>query len=41
MANSAGSHGLVFDLMEPLRPLAYRGVLEFVQATCSSRGISR
>jgi CRISPR-associated protein Cas1 len=28
---SRGSHGLVYDLMEPLRPVVDRGVLEFAQ----------
>jgi CRISP-associated protein Cas1 len=29
--NARGQHGLVFDLMEPLRPIVDRKVLEFVQ----------
>ena len=30
--NARGQHGLVFDLMEPLRPIVDRQVLEFVQS---------
>jgi CRISPR-associated endonuclease Cas1 len=30
--NARGQHGLVFDLMEPLRPVIDRKVLEFVQS---------
>jgi CRISPR-associated endonuclease Cas1 len=30
--NARGQHGLVYDLMEPLRPIVDRKVLEFVQA---------
>lgn len=30
--NARGEHGLVFDLMEPLRPTVDRKVLEFVQS---------
>ena len=30
--NARGQHGLVFDLMEPLRPIVDRTVLEFVQS---------
>jgi CRISP-associated protein Cas1 len=44
-----GSHGLVYDLMEPLRPVVDRGVLEFVQRhtfepgdfTLTSAGVCR
>jgi len=44
-----GKHGLVFDLMEPLRPVVDRGVLEFVQRhefhpsdfTLTSAGVCR
>jgi CRISPR-associated protein Cas1 len=31
--NARGQNGLVFDLMEPLRPIIDRKVLEFVQST--------
>jgi CRISPR-associated endonuclease Cas1 len=30
--NARGQHGLVFDLMEPLRPIVDRKILEFVQS---------
>jgi CRISPR-associated endonuclease Cas1 len=30
--NARGQHGLVFDLMEPLRPVIDRNILEFVQS---------
>jgi CRISPR-associated endonuclease Cas1 len=30
--NFGGKHGLVYDLMEPLRPIVDRKVLEFVQS---------
>lgn len=30
--NARGQHGLVFDLMEPLRPIVDRTILEFVQS---------
>jgi CRISPR-associated endonuclease Cas1 len=30
--NARGQHGLVFDLMEPVRPIVDRKVLEFVQS---------
>ena len=29
--NARGQHGFVFDLMEPLRPIVDRTILEFVQ----------
>jgi CRISPR-associated protein Cas1 len=47
--NARGQHGLVFDLMEPLRPIVDRNVLEFVQSrtfhpadfTLSNTGLCR
>jgi CRISP-associated protein Cas1 len=30
--NARGQHGLVFDLMEPLRPIIDRKILEFMQS---------
>ena len=47
--NARGQHGLVYDLMEPLRPIVDRKVLEFVQSrtfypadfTLANNGICR